>query len=111
MKHVEAGRHVSSPCFVYPRFRTCPMLSFNTRRLIQKGCLMIKVLAPANINPSRRTMPEFHNYWAVSHGPLFSNTKALRRYVQHLSLPEAYNFEPKPTFDGASMFWYDDVSV
>jgi uncharacterized protein (TIGR02118 family) len=72
---------------------------------------MIKVLAPANLNPHRRTMEEFHNYWAISHGPLFSNTKALRRYVQHLTLPESRSLDPAPTFDGASMFWYDDLET
>ena len=29
---------------------------------------MIKVAAPAIKNPERRTMAEFHNYWAESHG-------------------------------------------
>ena len=72
---------------------------------------MIKVAAPALKNPERRTMAEFHNYWAESHGPLFSNTKHLRRYVQHLTLPEAHNGEPNPTYDGVSIFWYDDLSM
>ena len=70
---------------------------------------MIKVIAPALKNPERRTMAEFHSYWAESHGPLFSNTKHLRRYVQHLTLPEAANGDPRPTYDGVSMFWYDDL--
>ena len=73
---------------------------------------MIKVLAPAIKNPERRTLPEFHNYWAVTHGPLFVNTRALRRYVQHLTLPEAYgDYDPAPTWDGVSMFWYDDLDA
>jgi uncharacterized protein (TIGR02118 family) len=29
--------------------------------------------------------------------------------VQHLTLPEAYDGEPTPTFDGVSMFWYDEL--
>jgi uncharacterized protein (TIGR02118 family) len=69
---------------------------------------MIKVVAPANMHPGARTLEQFHGYWRESHGPLFSNTKAVRRYVQHLTLPEAYGGEPSPTFDGVSMFWYDD---
>ena len=72
---------------------------------------MIKVLAPAQKNPNSRTMAEFQNYWGESHGPLFSNTKDLRRYVQHLTLPESYAGTPKPTYDGVSMFWYDDLEV
>jgi uncharacterized protein (TIGR02118 family) len=69
---------------------------------------MFKVIAPAQMHPGRRTLAEFHNYWAESHGPLFANTKYLRRYVQHLTLPEAYGIDPAPTYDGVSMFWYDD---
>ena len=69
---------------------------------------MYKVLAPAQMNPGKRSLADFQNYWGESHGPLFSNTKYLRRYVQHLTLPEAYGVDPAPTFDGVSMFWYDD---
>ena len=71
---------------------------------------MIKVLAPAQRHPTNRTLPDFHHYWAESHGPLFANSKSLRRYVQHLTLPGAYVLDPAPTFDGISMFWYDDVA-
>src|SRR6266699_1778658 len=70
---------------------------------------MIKVLAPARRHPTNRSLAQFHHYWAESHGPPFANTKTLRRYVQHLTLPDAYGGHPGPTFDGASMFWYDDV--
>ncbi|HLF77489.1 MAG TPA: EthD domain-containing protein [Dehalococcoidia bacterium] len=72
---------------------------------------MIKVVAPANLHPGRRSLAEFQNYWGESHGPLFSNTKLLRRYVQHLTLPESYGGDPNPTFDGVSMFWYDDLDA
>ena len=72
---------------------------------------MIKVVAPALMHPGARTLEEFHNYWARSHGPLFSRTKDLRRYVQHLTLPEAYGHGPVPTYDGVSMFWYDDLAA
>ena len=72
---------------------------------------MIKVAAPALKNPERRSMPEFHNYWAESHGPLFSNTKHLRRYVQHLTLDDARGGTPEPTYDGVSIFWFDDLET
>ncbi len=72
---------------------------------------MIKILSAANNNPAgNRTLQEFHEYWARHHGPLFCHTPELRRYVQHLTLPEAYGHDPKPTHDGASMFWFDDVA-
>jgi uncharacterized protein (TIGR02118 family) len=70
---------------------------------------VIKVVAPALRHPRNRTLPDFHHYWATSHGPLFANTKNLRRYVQHLTLPESHGAEPVPTFDGVSMFWYDEL--
>ena len=69
---------------------------------------MIKVLAPAQKHPTNRTLAAFHNYWGESHGPLFANTRGLRRYVQHLTLPDAYGVDPAPTYDGVSMFWFDD---
>jgi uncharacterized protein (TIGR02118 family) len=74
---------------------------------------VIKVLSPAKRHPTNRSLADFHRYWAESHGPLFANTKHLRRYVQHLTLPEAYDYAglPAPTFDGASMFWYDDLDA
>ncbi len=57
-------------------------------------------------------MTEFQGYWAVTHGPLFVNTRALRRYVQHLTLPEASrDQDPAPAYDGCSMFWYDDLEA
>ncbi len=71
---------------------------------------MIKVIAPAQHHPGNRDLAAFHNYWGESHGPLFANTRNLRRYVQHLTLPEAYGADPKPTFDGVSMFWFDSLA-
>jgi uncharacterized protein (TIGR02118 family) len=71
---------------------------------------LIKVLAAACGHPLNRQLSDFHRYWAESHGPLFANTGNLRRYVQHLTLPEAYGGDPAPTWDGCSMFWYDDVA-
>ena len=72
---------------------------------------MIKVASAAQRHPSNRQLEEFHRYWAVSHGPLFSNSPHLRRYVQHLTLPDAYGLQPEPTFDGVSIFWYDDLDA
>ena len=72
---------------------------------------MIKILAPAQRHPTNRTLAEFQTYWSESHGPLFANTRSLRRYVQHLTLPKAYDLDPTPTFDGISMFWYDDFQA
>jgi uncharacterized protein (TIGR02118 family) len=75
------------------------------------GTVVIKVASAAQRHPSNRQLDAFRRYWAVSHGPLFSNSLRLRRYVQHLTLPEAYGVEPAPTFDGVSIFWYDDLEA
>jgi uncharacterized protein (TIGR02118 family) len=72
---------------------------------------MIKVLAGAIKHPVNRSQDEFHRYWIERHGPLFSKSPELRRYVQHHSLPEAYSGTPTPNLHGASMFWYDDLDV
>lgn len=70
---------------------------------------MIKVAAAANRHPTNRSLADFQRYWAETHGPLFANTARLRRYVQHLTLPEAYGTRLDPTYDGVSVFWFDDV--
>ncbi len=74
---------------------------------------MIKVVSPANLHPGRRSLAEFHHYWGESHGPLFANTKTLKRYVQHLTLPETLNTGQAPisTFDGCSIFTYEDLDT
>jgi uncharacterized protein (TIGR02118 family) len=71
------------------------------------GGSMVKVVAPAQRHSTNRTLAQFQNYWAESHGPLFANTENLRRYVQHITLTEAYGIDPAPSFDGVSMFWFD----
>ena len=72
---------------------------------------MIKIISAANLHPTNRTRDEFFRYWRELHGPLFSHTPRLRRYVQHFSLAEAYSSDQPPTHDGASMFWYDDLDA
>jgi uncharacterized protein (TIGR02118 family) len=72
---------------------------------------VIKVIAGAVRHPTNRSLADFHAYWGERHGPLFARTPGLRRYVQHHTLPEAYGGSPRPTHDGASMFWYDDLAA
>ncbi len=72
---------------------------------------MIKVIAGAVKHPTNRSLADFHAYWGQRHGPLFARTPELRRYVQHHTLAEAYGGSPRPTHDGASMFWYDDIAA
>jgi uncharacterized protein (TIGR02118 family) len=73
---------------------------------------MIKAIAAANRHPTNRTLDDFRQYWSEHHGSLGAYIPQLQRYVQHITLVEAYAGTPRPTHDGVSMFWYatlDDV--
>jgi len=73
---------------------------------------MIKIISPANRHLSNRPeLADFTRYWTESHGPLFSNTASLWGYVQHHTLPEAFDGTPTPTFDGASVFYYESLDA
>jgi uncharacterized protein (TIGR02118 family) len=72
---------------------------------------VIKYLSAANRHPTNRSLEDFQRYWVEGHGALAVNMKFLKRYVQHLTLPEAYGAEPVPTYDGASVHWVDDLDV
>jgi len=70
---------------------------------------LIKRIGCAIKHPTNRSLDDFQAYWATHHGPLFSHTPELLRYVQHITLVEAYGGTPAPTHDGVSMFWYPDM--
>lgn len=71
---------------------------------------MLKIISPANRHLTNRpALADFTRYWRESHGPLFSNTKTLWGYVQHHTLGEAFEGTPRPTFDGASVFYYESL--
>jgi uncharacterized protein (TIGR02118 family) len=72
---------------------------------------MIKRIGCAIRHPTNRSLADFQAYWAEKHGPLFAHTPNVLRYVQHITLPEAYGGTPAPTHDGVSMFWYDGVAA
>jgi uncharacterized protein (TIGR02118 family) len=69
---------------------------------------MIRIIS-AGVRHPDRTLAEFRRYWIEHHGPLRAREPGLRRYVQHLTLDEAYGDEPAPTYDAASMSWFDDL--
>src|SRR5579864_4880657 len=76
-----------------------------------KGARMIKTIGGANRHPANRSLDDFRQYWAEHHGPFFAHTPHLMRYVQHITLPEAYGGNPAPTHDGVSMFWFTDLDA
>jgi uncharacterized protein (TIGR02118 family) len=76
-----------------------------------KGSTMLKSIGAAQRHPTNRTLEDFGTYWSQAHGPMGANMSSLRRYVQHITLPEAYGIDPAPTFDGVSMFWSDGIGA
>ena len=54
------------------------------------GERLIKRIGCAIKHPDESFARGFQAYWATHHGPLFSHTPELLRYVQHITLPEAY---------------------
>jgi uncharacterized protein (TIGR02118 family) len=72
---------------------------------------VIKRIGAANRHPTNRSLEEFQQYWAERHGPFFAHTPNVRRYVQHITLTEAFGRTPAPTHDGVSMLWYEDLQA
>ena len=70
---------------------------------------MIKAIYVANRGPAI-TREECHQHWFECHGALHvSAGHILRGYVQHHTLLAAYDGDPAPTHDGASIIWAEDV--
>lgn len=70
---------------------------------------MIRLISAALKHPAHRTLTEFHRYWADTHAPLCAQTRSVRRYVLDLTLDRAYGDELPPSYDGAEMYWFDDL--
>lgn len=57
------------------------------------------------------SLEEARQHWFEVHGRLGADTPGLRRYVQHHTLFAAYNNTPRPTHDGASIVWFDNIDA
>ena len=55
------------------------------------------------------SVEEFQRYWRETHAPIAGAIPELRRYVQCHTLPELYEGETPPTYDGAAELWFDDM--
>jgi uncharacterized protein (TIGR02118 family) len=54
------------------------------------------------------SVAEFQDYWRNRHAPLVPRTPHLFRYVQCHVLPETYESDPPPVYDGvAELYWPD----
>ena len=52
---------------------------------------------------------DFQTYWNNVHGPLANEISVVRRYVQSHTKLAGYNREPKPSWDGIGITWFDSV--
>ncbi len=55
------------------------------------------------------SVEEFQTYWRETHGPIAGRIPGLRRYVQCHTLPQLYEGDNAPAYDGAAELWFDDI--
>ena len=57
------------------------------------------------------SVEEFQRYWRETHAPIAARIPGVRRYVQCHVLPELYERENLPPYDGAAEVWFDDMDA
>ncbi len=55
------------------------------------------------------SVAEFQDYWRTKHAPLVPRTPHLLRYVQCHVLPETYEADTPPAYDGVAELWWPNV--
>ena len=55
------------------------------------------------------SVQDFQAYWKNVHGPIAKKISVVRRYVQSHTKVAGYNREPKPSWDGIGITWFDSV--
>jgi uncharacterized protein (TIGR02118 family) len=55
------------------------------------------------------SVAEFQDYWRMKHAPLVPRTPHLLRYVQCHVLPETYESDTPPAYDGVAELWWPNV--
>jgi len=76
---------------------------------IAKTASLVKGLFLVKRKPGL-SVAEFQDYWRNKHAPLVPRTPHLVRYVQCHVLPETYESEPLPAFDGVAELWWPDLA-
>jgi uncharacterized protein (TIGR02118 family) len=56
------------------------------------------------------SVAEFQEYWRTTHAPLVLRTPHLLRYVQCHVLPETYEADTPPAYDGIAELWWPDLA-
>ena len=69
---------------------------------------MIKIIYGFN-RKDGMSVEEFQRYWRETHGPIAARIPGVRRYVQNHTLPELYDTEHPPAYDGAAELWFDNL--
>jgi len=71
---------------------------------------MIKAIYVVTTHPAL-PIEEARQHWFEVHGRLGASSPGLIRYIQHHTLFAAYNGTPRPTHDGASIVWFEDIGA
>ena len=71
---------------------------------------MVKLIYVITRKPEL-SVAEFQRYWRETHGPIAARIPGVRRYVQCHTLPQLYDREPLPAYDGAAELWFDDLDA
>jgi uncharacterized protein (TIGR02118 family) len=57
------------------------------------------------------SVAEFQDYWRTKHAPLVPRTPHLLRYVQCHVLPETYESDAPPAYDGVAELWWPNLAM
>jgi uncharacterized protein (TIGR02118 family) len=76
--------------------------------LMAKDTAAVKGLFLVKRKPGM-SVAEFQGYWRTNHAPLVPRTPHLLRYVQCHVLPETYESDTPPAYDGVAELWWPDV--
>jgi len=71
---------------------------------------MVKLIYVFTRKPGM-SVEEFQRYWREEHGPIAARIPGVRRYVQCHVLPELYERDEQPAYDGAAELWFDDLDA
>ena len=71
---------------------------------------MVKLIYCITRTPGMN-VEEFQTYWRGTHAPIAGAIPGVRRYVQCHVLPELYERETKPPYDGAAELWFDSIEA
>lgn len=57
------------------------------------------------------SVERFRDYWRNVEGPELAKAPGVRRYIQSHAAPEFYDTDARPSFDGLSEIWFDDLDA